>query len=102
LFQLPTVFRCGGDGGGLLGGGGVVVGAGVGEEGGEGLGGGVGDGGPDGDLVQVLAVEALDVQGGEQSLNERFGGVTQDARQVRQFVQESGITDRFVGGLDGG
>jgi hypothetical protein len=87
LCQLPTVVRCGGGGGLLGGGGGVVVGAGVVQEGGEGAGGGVGDGGPDGDLVEVFAVEALDVQGGEQSLNERFGGIAQDARQVRQLVQ---------------
>jgi hypothetical protein len=55
-------------------------------DGGEGAGGGVGDGDPDGDLVKVFAVEGLDVQGVEESFDEGFGGVAQDAGQVGQFV----------------
>jgi hypothetical protein len=90
--------------GGLGWGGGVglVVGAGVGQECGEGGGGGVGDGDPDGDLVFVFAVEALDVEGGQQSFLQRFGCLGQDVGQVGQFVQERGVVVGLGGGLEGG
>ncbi|HLI72287.1 MAG TPA: hypothetical protein VKU86_00310 [Acidimicrobiales bacterium] len=41
----------------------------------------------------MLAVEALGVQGGQQFLFERVGGLGEDAGQVGQFVQELGVVD---------
>jgi hypothetical protein len=70
----------GGLGGGWAGGlAGAVVGAGVVEQGGDGAGVSWVRVGPDGDLVGVVVVEGVDVEGGEQGLLDPVGGVGDDA-----------------------
>jgi hypothetical protein len=50
------------------------------------LGGGVGDRGVHGHLVLVTVVDGLDVEDGEHSFSEPFGGVAEDVPEGRQLV----------------
>ena len=63
-----------------------MVGAGVGQEAGDGLRGGIGDGGVDGDLVQVVVVDGLDVERVQQLLDEAGRGAGEDVTEDRQFI----------------
>jgi hypothetical protein len=88
--KLLTV-RAGGVAGWWCGVGLVVVGAGVGEQG--------GDGDPDAGLVVVFAVQAFDVERGEELFYEVVGGLVEDAGQVGQFVDQAGVVVLAGGGF---
>jgi hypothetical protein len=75
--------------------GGAVVG--VGGDGGDGAEGGAGDGGVDGDLMQVLVVEGLDVEGLVELLLEAGRGVGEQVAEQGEGVEQGG-----VGGGGGG
>src|ERR1017187_2352847 len=61
----------------------------------------VGEGGPDAGLDLLGAVEDLDVQGGEQVLDQGGGGVGEGGGQVGQFVEQGGVLLRGGGGVEG-
>src|ERR1017187_10624873 len=80
-----------------------VVGAGswVAEQGVDGLRGGVGEGRPDAGLDLLGAVEDLDVQGGEQVLDQGGRGAGEGRAQVGQFVEQGGVLAGGGGGVEG-
>src|ERR1035441_4355798 len=80
-----------------------VVGAGswVAEQGVDGLRGGVGEGRPDAGLDLLGAVEDLDVQGGEQVLDQGGRGAGEGRAQVGQFVEQGGVSRGGAGAVGG-
>ena len=61
----------------------------------------VGQGGPDGDLVLVVAVEGLDLEGVEQGGLDPAGGVGEGAAGVGQQVEQAGVVAGRGGVLEG-
>lgn len=83
------------------GGAGVAVGAGVGEQCVDGTWCVAGDGGPDGDLVLVVPVEGLDVEGGQEGGFDPVGGVGEGGGGDGELVQQLRVVLRHGRGQEG-
>jgi len=75
--------------------------AGVGEDGGDSLGGAGGDGGEEGDLVHVVFVEGLDVEGLIQRGLDALGVQGDGVGKQRDEVEQGGVVAGRRGAVEG-